>query len=53
MTQGSNPELSDGDLYSFLMVTLLMAASIGSLPDFYSGIQKSIGGTEKLMDIIN
>ena len=53
MTQGSNPELSDGDLYSFLMVTLLMAASIGSLPDFYSGIQKTIGGTEKLMDIIN
>ncbi len=53
MTQGTHPELSDGDLYSFLMVTLLMAASIGSLPDFYSGIQKTIGGTEKLMDIIN
>lgn len=53
MTQGTNPELSQGDLYSFLMVTLLMAASIGSLPDFYSGIQKTIGGTEKLMDIIN
>jgi ABC-type multidrug transport system fused ATPase/permease subunit len=53
MTQGPNPELSDGDLFSFLMVTLLMAASIGSLPDFYSGIQKTIGGTEKLMDIIN
>lgn len=35
------------------MVTLLMAASIGSLPDFYSGIQKTIGATEKLMDIIN
>jgi ABC-type multidrug transport system fused ATPase/permease subunit len=30
-----------------------MAASIGSLPDFYSGIQKTVGGTEKLMDIIN
>lgn len=53
MTQGANPELSSGDLFSFLMVTLLMAASIGSLPDFYSGIQKTIGATEKLMDIIN
>lgn len=53
MTQGTNPELSQGDLFSFLMVTLLMAASIGSLPDFYSGIQKTIGATEKLMDIIN
>lgn len=53
MTQGDNPALTQGDLFSFLMVTLMMAASIGSLPDFYSGIQKTIGGTEKLMDIIN
>lgn len=53
MTQGENAALTQGDLFSFLMVTLMMAASIGSLPDFYSGIQKTIGGTEKLMDIIN
>ncbi len=52
MTQGPNPILATGDLYSFLMVTLLMAASIGSLPDFYSSIQKSIGATEKLMNLI-
>jgi ABC-type multidrug transport system fused ATPase/permease subunit len=53
MTDGPNPTLAKGDLYSFLMVTLLMAASIGSLPDFYASIQKSIGATEKLMDLIN
>jgi ABC-type multidrug transport system fused ATPase/permease subunit len=53
MTQGPNPELAQGDLFSFLMMTLLMAASIGSLPDFYSGIQKSVGATEKLMDLIS
>lgn len=53
MTQGTHPSLAKGDLYSFLMVTLLMAASIGSLPDFYAGIQKSVGATEKLMDLIN
>jgi len=53
MTQGPNPEMAQGDLFSFLMVTLLMAVSIGSLPDFYSGIQKSVGATEKLMDLIN
>lgn len=52
MTQGPNPTLAQGDLYSFLMMTLLMAASIGSLPDFYASIQKSIGATEKLMDLI-
>jgi ABC-type multidrug transport system fused ATPase/permease subunit len=52
MTQGPNPELAQGDLFSFLMVTLLMAASIGSLPDFYASIQKTVGATEKLMDLI-
>ena len=53
MTQGVNPELAQGDLFSFLMMTLIMAASIGSLPDFYSNIQKSVGATEKLMDLIH
>ncbi len=53
LTSGANPELAKGDLYSFLMITLLMAASIGSLPDFYAGIQKTIGGTEKLMEILS
>lgn len=53
MTEGPNPSLAKGDLYSFLMMTLLMAASIGSLPDFYAGIQKTIGATEKLMDLVN
>lgn len=52
MTEGLHPGLAKGDLYSFLMVTLLMAASIGSLPDFYAGIQKSIGATEKLMNLL-
>ena len=53
MTTGTNPTLAQGDLYSFLMVTLLLAASIGSLPDFYASIQKSIGASEKLMDILH
>lgn len=53
MTGGAHPTLATGDLYSFLMVTLLLAASIGSLPDFYASIQKSIGATEKLMNILD
>lgn len=53
LTEGPHPGLAKGDLYSFLMVTLLMAASIGSLPDFYAGIQKSIGATEKLMNLLS
>lgn len=53
MTQGAHPEMTQGDLFSFLMVTLMMAASIGSLPEFYASIQKTIGGTEKLISILN
>jgi ABC-type multidrug transport system fused ATPase/permease subunit len=31
----------------------MMGASVGSLPDLYASIQKSIGATENLMNIIN
>lgn len=53
MTQGPNPELSSKDFFSFIMYTIMMGASIGSLPDLYASIQKSVGATENLMDIIN
>lgn len=52
MTQGENPQLSQGDFYSFIMFTLMMGASFGSLPDMYASIQKAIGSTENLMTII-
>ncbi len=53
MTQGPNPELSSKDFFSFIMYTIMMGASIGSIPDLYASIQKSIGATENLMLIIN
>ena len=53
MTQGPHPELSSQSFYSFIMFTIMMGASIGSLPDLYASIQKSIGATENLMNIIN
>jgi ABC-type multidrug transport system fused ATPase/permease subunit len=53
MTQGDNPEMSTGDFFSFVMYTVMMGASVGSLPDLYAGIQKSIGATENLILIIN
>lgn len=53
MTQGPNPELATGDFFSFVMYTVMMGASVGSLPELYAGIQKSIGATENLMLIIN
>lgn len=53
MTQGPNPELSSKSFFSFIMYTIMMGASIGSLPELYASIQKSIGATENLMDIIH
>lgn len=53
MTQGKNPELSSADFFSFMMYTIMMVASVGSIPDLYAGIQRSIGATENLMDIIH
>lgn len=52
MTQGPNPELSRGDFFSFIMFTIMMGASFGSIPDMYASIQKAIGATENLMTII-
>ena len=52
LTQGPNPEMSMGDFTSFIMYTIMMGASIGSLPEFYASIQKAIGATDNLMQII-
>lgn len=52
LTQGPSPEMSMGDFTSFIMYTLFMGASIGSLPEFYANIQKAIGATDNLMRII-
>ena len=53
MTQGSNPELSKEGFYQFVLFTIMMGASVGSLPDLYAAIQKTIGATEHLMDILD
>ncbi len=52
MTQGDNPELSTRDFFSFIMYTIMMGASFGSIPDLYASLQKAVGATENLMRII-
>ncbi len=41
-----------GDLFKFVLYTVFIAGSISGLADFYSQIQKAIGATENLMDIL-
>ena len=53
MTLDPNPTLERGDFFSFVMFTVFMGASIGSIPDLYATIQKAVGATEHLMDLID
>ena len=53
MTQGVNPELASKDFFSFIMFTIMMGASFGSIPEMYSSVQKAIGATENLMKVID
>ena len=53
MTQGVNPELSGEGFFQFVMFTMMMGASVGSVPELYAGIQKAVGATENLMKIIH
>jgi ABC-type multidrug transport system fused ATPase/permease subunit len=52
MTQGPNPELPEKDFFSFIMFTIMMGASLGSIADMYSNIAKAVGASEQLMKII-
>ena len=51
MTQGPNPELAEKDFFSFIMFTIMMGASLGSIADMYSNIAKAVGASEQLMKI--
>ncbi|MBP6459159.1 MAG: ATP-binding cassette domain-containing protein [Crocinitomicaceae bacterium] len=53
MTQGPTPDLSTQNFYSFIFYTIMMGASIGSLPELWATLQKAVGSTEYLMNIID
>ena len=53
MTQGAHPTLPKEGFYQFILFTILMGASIGSLPELYANIQKALGAVENLIDIMN
>ena len=45
--------ISTGDLFKFVLYTIFIAGSISGMADFYSQIQKAIGATENLLDILD
>lgn len=40
------------EFFQFILFTVMLGTSIGSIPDLFAKIQKSIGATESLIDII-
>jgi ABC-type multidrug transport system fused ATPase/permease subunit len=44
--------MTSGDLFKFILYTVFIAGSISGMADLYSQIQKAIGATENLMDIL-
>ncbi len=47
-----NGEMTNGDLFRFFLLSVFMAGSVGGLADTYSQLQKAIGATENLLDIL-
>ncbi|HEY4323329.1 MAG TPA: ABC transporter transmembrane domain-containing protein [Mucilaginibacter sp.] len=49
----SNGQLTIGKLTEFVILGIFVAASMGSFPDLYAGIQKAIGATERVLEILD
>jgi ABC transporter fused permease/ATP-binding protein len=45
--------MTSGDLIKFVLYTVFIAGSISGMADLYSQIQKAIGATENLLDILD
>lgn len=44
--------VSKGDMFQFLLYSVFVGASFAGVADLYASIQKAIGATERLMDIL-
>jgi ABC-type multidrug transport system fused ATPase/permease subunit len=45
-------DISAGEMVTFLMTTMFVAASIGGLPEQYAQIQRAIGAADRVFDIL-
>lgn len=46
-------QMETKNLITFILYSIFIGASFGSIPQFWGEIQKSVGATENLMDILN
>jgi ABC-type multidrug transport system fused ATPase/permease subunit len=48
-----NHEITHGTLIQFMMYTIFVGASIGGIAEQYAQIQRALGATERIMDILD
>ncbi len=48
-----NNEIEIGDLFAFVLYSVFVGASLGGIADLYSQLQKAIGATENLLEILD
>lgn len=46
-------ELSMGNLFTFILYSVFVGASLGGIADLYSQLQKAVGATENLLEIFD
>lgn len=49
----ANDDLTTGELIKFILYTMFVGASIGGIAEMYAQIQKAVGSTERIMDILD
>lgn len=52
VTLYANGDISSQDMTTFLFMTIFVAASIGGLPEQYAQIQRAVGASERIFDIL-
>lgn len=46
-------ELSVGNLTTYILYSMFVGAAMGTFPELYANIQKSLGSSERVLDILN
>lgn len=49
----SSGEITVGDLTTYLLYSLFAAGSMGSFPELYASIQRALGASERVIEILN
>lgn len=46
-------EITVGDLTTYILYSMFVAASMGSFPELYANVQKAVGATERVLEILD